>query len=163
MGGSFEFLRLSFESNITVDVVGRWKTELRSQEPEIRRAGEQVSRSGRFAIPAPVRDKFREHKFSIVELRFASWNFGLTDLVLSCCVIYSFRVLEKSTRLFNLLMIIDERGRGEAERRCGGDLTPNYVPHSIRELSTFLVLQSGRRSVAEPGGLQLAAKAAGVI
>jgi len=43
------------------------------------------------------------------------------------------------------------------------DLTPNYVPTLIRELSTFFILQSGRRSVAEPGGLQLAAKAAGVI
>jgi len=43
------------------------------------------------------------------------------------------------------------------------DLTPNYVPTLIRELSTFFILQSGRRSVAEPGGLQFAAKAAGVI
>jgi len=43
------------------------------------------------------------------------------------------------------------------------DLTPNYVPTLIRELSTFFILQSGRRSVAEPGGLHLAAKAAGVI
>ena len=43
------------------------------------------------------------------------------------------------------------------------DLTPNYVPTLIRELSKFFILQSGRRSVAEPGGLQLAAKAAGVI
>ena len=43
------------------------------------------------------------------------------------------------------------------------DLTPNYVPTWIRELSTFFLLQSGRQSVAEPGGLQLAAKAAGVI
>jgi len=44
-----------------------------------------------------------------------------------------------------------------------GDLTPNYVPTLIRELSIFFVLQSARRSVAEPGGLQLAAKTAGVI
>ncbi len=45
----------------------------------------------------------------------------------------------------------------------GPVLTPSYVPHLIREVSTFLVLQSARRSTAEPGGLQLAAKAAGVI
>ena len=43
------------------------------------------------------------------------------------------------------------------------DLTPDYVPPLIRDLSTFFILQSGRRSVAEPGGLRLAAKAAGVI
>jgi hypothetical protein len=43
------------------------------------------------------------------------------------------------------------------------DLTPIYVPTLIRELSTLFVLQSGRRSVAEPGGLQLPANAAGVI
>ena len=43
------------------------------------------------------------------------------------------------------------------------DLTPNYVPTLIRELSTFFILQFARRSVAEPGELQLAAKAAGVI
>jgi len=43
------------------------------------------------------------------------------------------------------------------------ELTPNYVPHLIIELPMFLTLQSGRRSVAEPGGLQFAAKAAGVI
>ena len=43
------------------------------------------------------------------------------------------------------------------------DLTPNYVPTLIRELSIFFVLQSARRSVAEPGGLQLAAKAPGGI
>jgi|GEM_PF-4930365 len=42
-------------------------------------------------------------------------------------------------------------------------LTPIYVPIVIRELSMFFVMQSARRSVAEPGGLQLAAKAAGVI
>jgi hypothetical protein len=43
------------------------------------------------------------------------------------------------------------------------DLTPNYVPTLIRELSTFFIQQSGRQSVAEPGGLQLAPKAAGVL
>ena len=37
----------------------------------------------------------------------------------------------------------------------GHDLTPNYVPTLIRELSMFFILQSDRRSVAEPGGLQL--------
>ena len=37
------------------------------------------------------------------------------------------------------------------------EVTPIYVPTLIRELSTFFILQSGRRSVAEPGGLQLAA------
>jgi len=52
---------------------------------------------------------------------------------------------------------------GNATFSADGDLTPNYVPTSIRELSTFFILQSGRRSAAEPGGLQLAAKAAGVI
>ncbi|MFQ5888392.1 MAG: NAD-dependent epimerase/dehydratase family protein, partial [Candidatus Hydrothermarchaeales archaeon] len=34
------------------------------------------------------------------------------------------------------------------------DLTPNYIPTLIRELSMFFILQSVRRSVAEPGGLQ---------
>jgi hypothetical protein len=43
------------------------------------------------------------------------------------------------------------------------DLTPYYVPTSIRELSMFFIPQSGRRSGAEPGGLRLDAKAAGVI
>ena len=43
------------------------------------------------------------------------------------------------------------------------DLTPYYVPTSIRELSMFFIQQSDRWSVAEPGGLRLAAKAAGVI
>jgi hypothetical protein len=37
------------------------------------------------------------------------------------------------------------------------DLAPDYLPTLIRELSMFFILQSGRRSVAEPGGLQLAA------
>ena len=45
------------------------------------------------------------------------------------------------------------------ERDC--DLTPNYVPTLIRELSTFFILQSGRRSVAEPGGLQHADEPSG--
>ena len=51
----------------------------------------------------------------------------------------------------------------QESKMADNDLTPNYVPTSIRELPTFFVLQSGRRSVAEPAGLQLAAKAAGVI
>ena len=58
--------------------------------------------------------------------------------------------------------MIKEKGATE-DSFSAADLTPNHVPTSIRELSMFFLSQSGRRSVAEPGGLQLAAKAAGVI
>jgi hypothetical protein len=53
----------------------------------------------------------------------------------------------------------------EIEKELGliPDLTPNHVPTSVRELSMFFIPQSDRRSVAEPGGLRLAAKTAGVI
>ena len=43
------------------------------------------------------------------------------------------------------------------------DLTPDYVPHVIREFSTFCVVYCAGRGVAETEGIHVAANAAGVI
>jgi alpha/beta superfamily hydrolase len=99
---------------------------------------------------------------------------GKDDFIYTTDQLERFSLSHKTRTTIDIWQNSDHFFRGEEEKlaiaiesfiyeKLNGDLTPNYVPTFIRELSTFFVLQSGRRSVAEPAGLQLAAKAAGVI